>query len=95
MSAHTPGPWEVVDGRRIGVILPNAIGGGYDSHCIAVTQESAHINAEANARLIAAAPELLEALKAIKDHPNTRYEVEAQLGESTWNAIAKAEGAAS
>ena len=42
-----------------------------------------------------AAPDLLEALKAIKDHPNTRYEVEAQLGESTWNAIAKAEGAAS
>ena len=36
--------------------------------------------------------ELLEALKAIKDHPNTRHEVEVQLGESTWNAIAKAEG---
>ena len=36
--------------------------------------------------------ELLEALKAIKDHPNTRHEVEAQLGESTWNAIAKAKG---
>ena len=36
--------------------------------------------------------ELLEALKAIKDHPNTRYEAEAQLSESTWNAIAKAEG---
>ena len=36
--------------------------------------------------------ELLEALKAIKDHLNTRHEVEAQLGESTWNAIAKAEG---
>ena len=37
--------------------------------------------------------ELLEALKAIKDHPNTRHEVEAQLGESTWNAIVKAEQA--
>ena len=36
--------------------------------------------------------ELLEALKTIKDHPNTRHEVEAQLGESTWDAIAKAEG---
>lgn len=43
-------------------------------------------------RLHALNAELLEALKAIKDHPNTRHEVEAQLGESTWNAIAKAEG---
>ena len=42
--------------------------------------------------LVALNAELLEALKAIKDHPNTRHEVEVQLGESTWNAIAKAEG---
>ena len=36
--------------------------------------------------------ELLEALKAIKDNLNTRHEVESQLGESTWDVIAKAEG---
>jgi len=37
------------------------------------------------------APDLLAALKAIKNHANTRYEVEAQLGEEIWEVIAKAE----
>ena len=57
---------------------------GYAWHCHKAAAELRRLH-EVNA-------ELLEALKAIKDHPNTRYEVEAQLGESTWNAIAKAEG---
>ena len=91
MSKHTPGPWEVADGRRIGVNLPNAIGNEYDSHCIAITQESAHINAEANAHLIAAAPELLAMLKDLVDLEGP------QPGNSAWGdralaLIAKAEG---
>ena len=95
MSKHTPGPWETdrnnVHSGQIATI----------NHClnndwIEVWSPKAtwanEEEMEANARLIAAAPDLLAALKAIKDHPNTRHEVEAQLGESTWNAIAKAEG---
>lgn len=64
MSAHTPGPWEVADGRRIGVNLPNVTGGGYDSHCIAVTHESAHINAAANARRIVVCVNACEGLSS-------------------------------
>lgn len=35
--------------------------------------------------------ELLEALKSIKDQPNCRHEVEAQLGADTWKIIDEVE----
>ncbi len=54
MSAHTPGQWRV-KGTRIFDCSP-----GID--CIASMQVSNQPNWEADARLIAAAPELLEAL---------------------------------
>ncbi len=38
------------------------------------------------------AQELYDALEIIKDHPNTRYEVEAQIGDWVWGALAKADG---
>lgn len=54
MSAqHNPGPWVAVESR---VYFPNRAG-GFDIRACP--------NAEANARLIAAAPELLEALRAL------------------------------
>ena len=63
---HTPGPWEVMDGRRVSVVLPNQTAGGYDSHCVALTYSlDARVNAAANARLIAAAPAMAAALNRI------------------------------
>lgn len=75
MSAHTPGPWFVVQmpghgstlciGRRDQQQTNGTIG---DAPIAQVLDGAAHWTekypAEANARLIAAAPELLEALKA-------------------------------
>ena len=62
MSKHTPGPWEVADhGRFISIVTPNRALlasirlGGFVSDC----------EAKANARLIAAAPQLLATLETI------------------------------
>ena len=61
MNKHTPGPWNRIKGDRnvysaSGTVCktPAIIGGG-----------SAAANWEANARLIAAAPDLLEALECL------------------------------
>jgi hypothetical protein len=97
MAAHTPGPWEasrwrvcygVLPGQRIGVICD-----------VATNKESRTPESEANARLIAAAPDLLAACKAAIEE--FRHLGQA-MGEMTppktvdvWNrveaAIAKAE----
>ena len=84
ISQHTPGPWEV---SKDGNDVENAEGAG-------VCALYADKTADANAALIAAAPELLATVKAMIDNS----------GCSTWNerapkvfamaraAIAKAEG---
>ena len=84
---HTPGPWHK---RNV-----TEIWGGPDKH-IASTKNRSMDNGlisheiDANARLIAAAPEMLEALKA------ARVVVEADGARATLSiidaAIAKAEG---
>jgi hypothetical protein len=89
---HTPGSWEVQETQReLQVItLP---GGAIESVVIADCNVSlgkgwlTEGETLANARLIAAAPEMLEALERIAQG-NTKFgpEVEAR------NAIAKAEG---
>ncbi len=59
--AHTPGPWEVIPAR--GNMLPHLMGG---DHCRIALLDDCHAaesEREANARLIAAAPDLLQALK--------------------------------
>jgi len=69
MSGHTPGPWAVTKGspRKVtanGVLICNAV-----LRNSATTKQNAagkgEEKAKANARLIAAAPELLEALEVI------------------------------
>jgi hypothetical protein len=55
MTHHTPGPWSVVDGE---IEAEGAAVASVDRHEL----NPACVDAEANARLIAAAPELLEAL---------------------------------
>ena len=91
MSKHTPGPWQI--GKNFGSVVcdtpvPGIRGSDdteyYGGHLIAESVT------EANARLIAAAPELLEALQdMVSDH--------ASLSAATLAfaraAIAKATGA--
>ena len=101
MSKHTPGPW-LRDGRTVYALQH---GGWRKGEELLVNRFFTHIQrvpdctdeeAEANARLIAAAPELLEALKDLV----RRYDPYAMTGPTEGErvlaqaeaAIAKAEG---
>ena len=87
MSKHTPGPWELW-----GTASPSQVIAA-ENYFVAQTLGR---NDEANARLIAAAPDLLDALKDLKAQVETFC---AQFGESDFEtgraaaAIAKAEEA--
>lgn len=94
---HTPGPWQVLEHRQIIQIGTNVfVGSTNDDYPMG----------EANARLIAAAPDLLAALKAIEAHLSTNsrsagksleagraWATEGQhIREQSRAAITKAEG---
>ena len=88
MSVHTPGPWYVAElcANRIKV----------ESHQDGYVAEVWRYGADgdANARLISAAPELLEALKGLLSHLESWKILETADGDiaRTRAAIAKAEG---
>jgi hypothetical protein len=71
MAEHTPGPWRVTDEiNRVsgGEVIRPSRGDGVDSPVAFVCDFNGYDRDEerqANARLIAAAPELLEALKLL------------------------------
>lgn len=85
MTAHTPGPWAVEDARRVL---------GSTDYGRSVMRDA---EVEANARLIAAAPDMLAALRRLLDCPALRlegHEYEDELAiDLARHAIAKAEGA--
>lgn len=77
-AEHTPGPWHVSAAadpieRSIGFVYGGFVGGDADYGTIAITQSNSyaddlrHDMACANARLIAAAPEMLAALKVARE----------------------------
>lgn len=84
MSAHTPGPWRVGDYGHI--LAPD--GQPIEVEGVALPMVSTPVS-KANSRLIAAAPDLLEALKRVRE---TRAYVGAIAREMMDAAIAKAEG---
>ena len=90
---HTPGPWQVDNniGRKseMGIVADEA-------PCIIAIIHGAKKNewpttAGANARLIAAAPELLAALEALADCPDYRH-INTHEMNSARAAIAAAKG---
>lgn len=98
-SKHTPGPWRVVDKNPLH-IGGNWRGHFYDKVCTIEPRRFENVPVDtANARLIAAAPDLLAALVAVlweyrnvdgmvpNDAPDQREEVIAARA-----AIAKAKG---
>lgn len=96
MSKHTPGPWFVYYGRprnsrAVFVCHDDVAAGGR----VAIAQAIIS-NEDANARLIAAAPDLLEALKALHAAVAASKTMEGReyvsLGIQVNDAIAKAEG---
>ncbi|GEM_PF-976347 len=99
-NSHTPGPWKVerAQGKR-GQLYIWMDGEYWGGHAIATVHDRVPESASANARLIAAAPELLEALETILatcnvsriDDPRSehfdagRSAVTKALGMETWN----------
>lgn len=77
---HTPGPW-VAD--RDGI--------EYSIYAASINDYIADVWDEANAHLIAAAPELYEALKGMLDQPETPEAYDAMMDRAQ-RALAKAEG---
>lgn len=104
MSAHTPGPWtdESGDGSKWGVF-------DADGRAVALAQQIVSLRADvyqaertANARLIAAAPDLLAACKSFVEYEKAMDSGDhvggmlaySQFSREAREAIAKAEGRA-
>jgi len=79
MNKHTPGAWELNE-RHGGVIYVEGIG-----NTVAICHDDGfdidHAEAEANARLIAAAPQMLEALEACADYWHIKHNPGDEHGE--------------
>ena len=87
MAKHTPGPWEVHQDADEEVTVRHEGGHVCDMHW--------GDNNKVDARLIAAAPEMLEALEMVKKWAITDFEGDWQrAADAVFNAIAKAKGAA-
>jgi hypothetical protein len=97
MSKHTPGPWVIDDSNPN--LVARLVNGVYEYVCAVEpssfsNRECNQEQEEADARLIAAAPDLLEALKmAMLDWENMRVVPPASRPHKAARAaIAKAEG---
>jgi hypothetical protein len=95
MSAHTPGPWLffATDGINVGVTTESAD----IAHCHGFYKPRRSWNEEvANAKLMAASPDLLEALREAVEFADQDYQCLTPTGRKMvdgWKAaIAKAEG---
>ena len=101
MTTHTHGPWETLADNGVTII---GYGNGFQVICSEVSGAT-RAEAQANARLIAAAPELLEACQSALESLEWHVQQDAALTDcveddivghgdiqSLKDAIAKAEG---
>jgi hypothetical protein len=95
MSAHTPGPWRAT-GRRVVKWSDGGVGIGIADCSFAIPEVTDECLA--NARLIAAAPDLLDALRTLLPQISDRPEAASAFPDEDLApglaAIAKAEGRA-
>ena len=97
-AKHTPGPWKVRNAHYIGrsayYVDPVNERGPHDSVCVAVIRQGWLVEeSEANARLIAAAPALLEGCRVALDaleSPEARHVYSVIQREKLRAAIAQA-----
>ena len=102
MSKHTPGPWKwygpnlLCGGERQSENILNSADDGkpYGMHSALIEHHWDGDVAKANARLIAAAPELLEALRDLVDAMTGRLDGETIALHNALIVLAKAEGKA-
>lgn len=91
-ATHTPGPWQVVpEDKAESPWIVGTRDGGSIASCEPVGPWMSEQEASANARLIATAPELLEALKAVSGYLlNAKIDLETGAPKKT--AVATIEG---
>lgn len=70
MSKHTPGPWEIASDPD-GISSPRVIAPGLNDVCV-ICGAASNESAMADARLIAAAPDLLEFAEEVRRTGDTR-----------------------
>ncbi len=93
-SFHTEGPWHYREGRNGEFLITCESGGFAPIARVKGDKRTTLKDAKANARLIAAAPELLAALYAMMDNcydPDRDDDI-VQAFDAARDAIAKAEG---
>lgn len=92
-TKHTPGPWRASGGSLTVPKCHVLSGSGKASYALAHVFGETEVERMANARLIAAAPELLEACKAALPTLAREYPIgKSALSKQVQIAIAKAEG---
>lgn len=90
---HTPGEWFTHREGFSTVYVESRIGGGLIQEVAACGPTAAGSEQqEANARLMAAAPELMDALKALLNYDNLGAYERADVRQKARAAIAKATG---
>ena len=96
-AQHTPGPW-VMDDAQPGDLFRHVLHGNGDSFgYICRISTNGNANADADARLIAAAPELLEALQRLSaqcERLRMAWQLESDAERTARVVIAKAIGVA-
>ena len=88
-TSHTPGPW-TVKGRKMEARIYGNVEGGPVAVVPYVTEWASNQYDEANARLIAAAPELLAALQTLVQMTGNAGQLERFLDTTARAVIAKA-----
>lgn len=86
MAEHTPGPWRVLSAAPNHSLTINSARGQYIG-LAGLQDNGAH---EANARLIAAAPELLAALELLRDQAVERGQLVISPGSGPMHVICRA-----
>lgn len=92
MSGHTPGPWCAVDVDHAVAIC--TVDGHTVADVFAMADAECGVTTDANARLVAAAPDLLEALQEAHEALDGVRPYTVGLMNAINSAIAKATGAA-
>jgi len=88
MEKHTSGPWMVSGGEsKAGDLFVWEAGKYFGGHALARVYFAAPGDTKANAKLIAAAPELLEALRECARIGKAGVVQRCETGKPTWSAL--------
>jgi hypothetical protein len=92
--SHTPGPWLTTESTEHWGRVNVTIQAAFTANDIATAWQGNTETNRANARLIAAAPELLDALEIVKqwDIENFALDIPIEIRKKMQAAIAKARG---